>query len=65
MNVLKLKGKIVENGLTVPKVAKAADIDRSMMYRKLKAGRFTVGEAGRIKEALNLTNEEAVEIFLS
>lgn len=65
MNVMKLKGKIVEKGFTIPSIAKAAYIDRSLMYRKLKSERFTIGEARRIKEALHLTDNEAIEIFLS
>lgn len=66
MNVNKLKGKIVENGLTIPELAKSVDIDRATMYRKLNNGdKIKIGEAIRIKRVLNLTDREAVEIFLT
>lgn len=66
MNVNKLKGKIVENSLTIPKFAKLVNIERSAMYRKLNdMERIRIGEAVRMKEVLNLSNDEACEIFLS
>ena len=65
MNVNKLKGKIVENGLNIAKTADLIDIHRSSFYRKLNGfDTFTVNEAAKIKEVLNLTNLEALEIFL-
>lgn len=64
MNILKLKGKIVEKGLNVEAVAAEIGIDRSTLYRKLNAGeKITIGEALRIKASLNLTDEEASDIF--
>lgn len=65
MNVNKLKGKIVENGLSVEKLADIIGIDRSSLYRKLNnSDKFTIGEASRIKDALKLSGAEAYEIFL-
>lgn len=65
MNANKLKGKIVENGLNIAKTADLIDIHRSSFYRKLNGfDTFTVNEATKIKEVLNLTNLEALEIFL-
>lgn len=65
MNANKLKGKIVENGLNIAKTADLIDIHRSSFYRKLNGfDTFTVNEAAKIKEVLNLTNLEALEIFL-
>lgn len=65
MNINKLKGKIVENGLNVETLAKLINMNRSSLYRKLNDGdRFTIGEAVRIKEALGLADAEACEIFL-
>lgn len=66
MNVLKLKGKMVERGLNVEALAAKIGIDKSSLYRKLKDGeKITVGEARDIKTALELTAEEAKEIFFS
>lgn len=65
MNTNKLRGKMVENGLTVDTLANEMNIDRSTLYRKLDAGeKFTVGEARKIKDILGLSNEEASAIFL-
>ncbi len=64
MNVLKLRGKIVEKGINVEALANSINIDRATLYRKLNDGeRFTIGEALRIKDALELTAEEACAIF--
>ena len=64
MKILKLRGKIVENGLKMETLADKIGVDKSTLYRKLKEGeKFTIGDARKIKEALNLTNEEASEIF--
>ena len=66
MNVNKLKGKIISNGLNVETLADMVGIERSSMYRKLnKFENITIGEAKRIKAALSLTNEEAIDIFLA
>lgn len=64
MNIPKLKGKMVEQGLNVESLAAKMEIDRSTLYRKLDAGeKFTVGEVQKIKEILDLTNEDASAIF--
>lgn len=67
VNVNKLKGKIVENGLTVEKLAEQIGMDRSTLYRKLNnAGEtFTIREANFICRVLNLTGTEATSIFFS
>lgn len=66
MNVNKLKGKIVEKGMNVETVAVIIGIDRASLYRKLKNfDKITVGEATKIKDILEITNEEAVEIFFN
>lgn len=65
VDVAKLKGKMVEKGFTVETLSAAIGIDRSTLYRKLEAiEKFTIGEARKIKVVLELTNEEAVQIFL-
>lgn len=64
INVLKLKGAIVEKGTTQQAVADAIGIDRSTFYRKMKnGGDFSIKEAKKIAEEVPLTNLEAVEIF--
>lgn len=64
MNVLKLRGKMVEKGYSVESLATKLGIDKSTLYRKLDdCGKFTVGEAQKIKESLDLTIEEATVIF--
>lgn len=66
MNLNKLKAKIVENGTNVEAVADFIGVDRSSMYRKLNNfDKITIGEATKLKEFLNMTNEEATDIFLS
>lgn len=65
MNIQKLKGKMVEKGMNVETLAAKISIDRSTLYRKLDAGeKFTIGEAQRIKAVLDLTSDEASDIFL-
>ena len=64
MNAAKLKGKIVERGTNVEKLAEYLGIDRATLYRKLgNFEKFTIGEANRVKTALDLTDEEATAIF--
>ena len=66
MNVDKLKGKIVENGLNVELLAESIGLNRSSLYRKLNnLEKVTIGEARKIKDVLLLSNEEATDIFLN
>ena len=67
VNINKLKGKIVEKGFTVEKLAKEMDLDRSTLYRKLSNDGETllIREANMICKALQLTGEEATAIFFS
>lgn len=67
ININKLKGKIVENGMTVESLAKKLGIDKATLYRKLQNDGETmlVREANKIVEILNLTADEAMSIFFS
>ena len=67
VNINKLKGKIVENGLNTEKLADNIGIDRSTLYRKINNNgeTFTIREADLIVKELNLTAEEAKAIFFS
>ena len=66
-NVNKLKGKIVEKGLSIEDLAKTLGIDRATIYRKLRRNAETllIKEANAIVSALGLTSEETVSIFFS
>jgi len=65
VNINKLKGKIVENGLTIDKLADLIKVDRSTMYRKLslKGETFTIKEATMIAQVLHLNTGEVNAIF--
>ena len=66
MNVNKLKGKIIEKGLNVEKMAKLIGTNRATLYRKLNASdKITIGEAIKIKNILGLTETEATDIFFN
>lgn len=66
MNANKLKGKIAEKGLNIAKVADLTGIKKSSLYRKLhNYERVTVADAIKLKNALGLTDLEALDIFLS
>ena len=65
VNINKLKGKIIENGLNVEQVAVIVGVDRSTMYRKMEdSGRnMTIKDATILSKALNLSAAEVNSIF--
>lgn len=66
MNISKLKGKIVEKDMNVETLASIIGIDKSSLYRKLNnAEKITIGEAVKMKDALDMSDTEAYEIFLA
>lgn len=67
VDVAKLRGKIVERGMTQEKLAHEIDMDKSTFSRKMKseALEFSIGDMHRIASILSLSKEEAGEIFLS
>lgn len=66
MQLNKLKAKIVAKGMNVEALADMIGIDRSSLYRKLNNfEKITIGEALRMKAALEMTDAEASDIFLS
>ena len=67
VNINKLKGKVVENGVTLERLAAEIGMDRATMYRKIKAGgeNFSIKEADLIVKSLRLNIEDAVIIFFS
>lgn len=67
VNINKLKGKIIENGLTVETLADKIGIDRSTLYRRISSegGDFSIKEADKIVSILGLTCEDANAIFFN
>lgn len=67
MNVNKLRGKIVENGMSTGELAKRIGVDRSTLYRKMNnnGDGLTIKEVKLISEELNLSHDEAMAIFFN
>lgn len=66
MKTKMLKAKLVEKGINVESLADSIGIGRSALYRKLNNfERITIGEAAKIKDALELSDDEATKIFLA
>lgn len=66
LNANKLRGRIVEHGMSIETVAAFIGIHRSTFYRKLSGEcDMTIGEADAIVKLLGLTAHEADEIFFS
>lgn len=64
MNVPKLKGKIAEAGTTKSELAKAIGIDRGTLERRIERGTLRICDIHAICSFLNLSGDEAHEIFL-
>lgn len=67
INVNKLKGKIVENGLSVADVAKAIGIGTASLYRKMNGKEETmyVKDDYAIGQLLKLSTDEMNAIFFA
>ena len=67
VNINKLKGKLVEKGISVVQLAERMGINKATMYRKLENGGLglSVKDANLIVEILGLTLQEAMEIFFA
>lgn len=65
MNINKLKGKMVEREITRDDLAKALSKDASTISRKMSNGSFSVTEAKKISLLLELSTEDACDIFLA
>ncbi|ORI05561.1 phage repressor protein [Mammaliicoccus sciuri] len=64
VNIEKLKSTIYEKKSTPKDLALSIGIDRATLYRKLnRSESFNIGEVNKIKEALGLTKDEALDIF--
>lgn len=67
VNINKLRGKIVENGLSVKDLADKLEMDRSTLYRKMNSegDTMTISDAEKISKILDLSLEEVNSIFFS
>ena len=65
LNASKLRGWMAEVGVSGRTLAKDLQMTEKTFYSKMKAGTFKTGEAAVIKEKTNMSNELAVDIFLS
>ena len=66
MKLNKLKARIVEKGMNAEGLADAIGVERSTLYRKLnKFEKITIGDAAKMKAALCMSDEDAIDIFLS
>lgn len=67
VNINKLRGKIIENGLSVKDLADKLEIDRSTLYRKMNSegDTMTISDAEKISKILDLSLEEVNSIFFS
>lgn len=67
VNVNKLRGRIVEAGLSITELADRIGIDKATFYRKISSGgeTFLIKEADAISRELNLTGDEVNAIFFA
>lgn len=67
VDVKKLRGKMVEHGISVEELANSMKMDRATLYRRLGNGgeNFTIKEADIIVKLLKMSKEEAESIFFS
>lgn len=66
VNVARLRQAMEDNSVSVDGLARALNIDKTTVYRKMKTNgeSFTVGEMHKIVDVLNLTASTASDIFL-
>ena len=66
MNLRKLKGKMAEKGKQQKDLMEILDLKYVAVNKKFNGlTKFSPEEISKIKDFLNLTNDEVVEIFLS
>jgi len=60
-----LKDKIADSGMTMIAISKKSGINRATIYNRLNGrGEWTASEMVNMSEALGLTQEEKLNIFL-
>ena len=65
VNINKLNGKIVEKQFTKDGIAAVCGVNRSTFYRRLKNNSLKLADVHAICAALELSSQDAIEIFLS
>jgi len=60
-----LQMRIKEEETTVEALAKEIGVDRATLYRRMKTGKLRIGDVHGLCDALGLSKEEAVNIFLA
>lgn len=65
VNINKLRGKMVENGIKVSELATVLNMNTATLYRKLESGNFTVKEAQDIAKTLKLNIDDVNNIFFA
>lgn len=67
VNVNKLKGKMVENGVSVESLAEQMGLSKSTLYRKLQNPDeiMLIKDANSIIRILGLSADDAVSIFFN
>ncbi len=66
MNSKKLRGKMVEQSITMQQLAKQLNINTSTLYRRFnKPEMITVADVIKIKDFLSLTKEDVEVIFFA
>ena len=65
LNTAKLKGKLIEKGVTVAEISKILGIAPSTFYRKMSNNSFQICEADMIVVSLSLSPEESQNIFFA
>jgi len=64
INLNKLRGRIVEHGLTIEELAQRMDIHPSTFYRRMHSSDgFTVGELQKMLKILKLSAKDISDIF--
>lgn len=65
LQVNKLKGKIIEKGFTVATIATKIGMAPSTFHRKIAKNTFSLEEAEMIASVLELSHQEAIDIFFA
>lgn len=67
MNIQKLKAKIVEKGWTIAYFCEKIGISSATFYRKVNndGDSFTIGDARKIVDVLDLSGDDAKDIFFA
>lgn len=67
LNILKLKGKIAENGMNMTRLAKAIGMNKDTLYRRIsnEGQNLRLGDVKAICDVLHLDFDDACRIFMN